>query len=224
MKAILEHAVKLNLTYLAAVLENNFQNNIPTFIHLSCQDKLRNQSRPKRRLKATDPALSKCPARRSDVGDFDFKAQCFYCEKHVRQIFITLIERRLKLFPRQTKTYSGTLKICSSREDTHAKIERRMLSVCDLVVAEAHYHPVCRSNFKNLLPKQTSRGQPSSTEKLKAFETVCKCLEDEMELMTFAEFQTMMEKQHTNVYSVRYVVVEKILMQKLKDACCQYVI
>ena len=47
LKTILEHAIKLNLTDLAAVLENNLQNNIPTFIHLTC-DKLRNQSRPKR--------------------------------------------------------------------------------------------------------------------------------------------------------------------------------
>ena len=50
LKTILEHAIKLNLTDLAAVLENNLQNNIPTFIHLICRDKLRNQSRPKRRL------------------------------------------------------------------------------------------------------------------------------------------------------------------------------
>ena len=49
-KIILEHVIKLNLTDLAAVLENNIQNNIPTFIYLTCRDKLRNQSRPKRRL------------------------------------------------------------------------------------------------------------------------------------------------------------------------------
>ena len=81
MTTILEHAIKLNLTNLAAVLENNLQNNIPTFIHLTFQDKLRNKSHPKRRLKTIEPDLSECPARRSDVGDFDFKAQCFYCEK-----------------------------------------------------------------------------------------------------------------------------------------------
>ena len=81
LKTILEHAIKLNLTDLAALLENNLQNNIPTFIHLTCQDKSRNQSHPKRRLETNEPDLSKHPTRGSDVGDFDFKAQCFYCEQ-----------------------------------------------------------------------------------------------------------------------------------------------
>ena len=81
MKTILEHAIKTNLTDLAAVLENNLQNNIPTFILLTCWDKLRNQSCPNRRLETNEPDLSKHPARRSDVGEFDFKVQCFYCDK-----------------------------------------------------------------------------------------------------------------------------------------------
>ena len=82
------------------------------------------------------------------------------------------------------------------------------MSVCDLVAAEACYHPVCRSNFESPLPKCTSRGCPSSTENLKAFETVCKFLEHEMELMALAEFQTMMEKQHTNAYSVEMTKIK----------------
>ena len=105
---------------------------------------------------------------------------------------------------KDTNIYFGALKICSSREDTYPKnIEKRLLSVCDLVAAEARYYPVYRSNFKNRLLKHTSRDGPSSTEKLESFETVCTFLEDEMELMTLAEFQTMMEKQNTNVYSVK---------------------
>ena len=76
------------------------------------------------------------------------------------------------------------------------------------MAAEARYHPVYRSNFENLLPKHTSIGRPSSTEKLKAFEIVCKFLEDEMKLITLAEFQTVMEKQHTNIYSVKMTKVK----------------
>ena len=72
------------------------------------------------------------------------------------------------------------------------------MSVCDLVAAETCYYPVCRSNFENLLLKHTSRGRTSLTEKFEAFKTVCKFLEDEMELMT--EFQTRVEKQYTNVW------------------------
>ena len=87
--------------------------------------------------------------------------------------------------------------------------------MCDLVAAEAHYHPTCRSNFESLLPKHTSRGRPSSTEKLEAFETVCKFLEDEMELTSLAKFQTMMEKQHSNVYSVKMAQIK--LKHKYQD-------
>ena len=217
MKTILEHAIKLNLTDLAAVLENNLQNNIPTFIHLTCRDKLRNQSRPRSRLDINEPDLSKRPARRSDVGDFDFKAQCFYCEKTCTPDFRHPYRNIFEVVStKDTKIYSGSLKICSKREDTYAKnIERRLLSVCDLVVAEANYHPVCRSNFENSLPKHTSRGRPSSTEKLESFETVCKFLEDEMELITLAEFQTMMMEQHTNAYSVKMTKIK--LKERYQD-------
>ena len=54
------------------------------------------------------------------------------------------------------------------------------------MAAEARYHPICRPKSENPLPKHTSRGRPSLTEKLEAFETVCKFLEDEMELMALA--------------------------------------
>ena len=67
---------------------------------------------------------------------------------------------------------------------------------------------IYRSNFEKLLPKHTSIGRPSSTEKLKAFEIVCKFLEDEMELMTLAEFQTVIGKQHINIYSVKMTKVK----------------
>ena len=52
-QSILEYAIKLNLTDLAAVLENNFQNNIPTFIHLTCQDsKEKTRNKRARHIKA----------------------------------------------------------------------------------------------------------------------------------------------------------------------------
>ena len=116
---------------LAAVLENNLQNNIQTFIHLTYRDKLRNQSGPKKRLETNEPDLLKRPARRFDVEDFDFKAQCFYCEKTSTPDFCHPDRKAFEVvFTKDTKIYSGTLKICSSREDTYTKnIERPLLSV-----------------------------------------------------------------------------------------------
>ena len=103
LEKTLEHAIKINLTDLAAVLEKNLQNNISTFIHLKCWDKSRNRSRPKRRFEKNEPHLSKHPAKRSDAGAFNFKAQVFIVKKHPRQIFVTLTERHLKLIPQKTQ-------------------------------------------------------------------------------------------------------------------------
>ena len=118
------------------------------------------------------------------------KLNVFFCEKKCASDFRHPDRMKFEVAStKDTKVYSGTLKICSTEEDTYAKnIERRLLSVCELVAAETAYHPVCRSNFENPLPKHTSRGRPSSTENLEAFEAVRKFLEDEMELTTLAEF------------------------------------
>ena len=118
------------------------------------------------------------------------KLNVFFCEKTCAPDFRHADRMKFEVAStKDTQIYSGTLKICSSGEDTYAKnIERRLLSVCELVAAETGYHPVCRSNFENPLPKHTSRGRPSSTENLEAFETIRKFLEEEIELMTLAEF------------------------------------
>ena len=114
-------------------------------------------------------------------------AQYFYCEKNVGQIFVTLIERYLNLFPWKTKKsilvflrYVVQGNVCKK----YWKTPGAGMQVCDLVVAGARYHPVCRSNFKNQLPKQKSGGCPSSTGKLKA------------------------ETQHTNDYSVKMTKIK----------------
>ena len=141
---------------------------------MTYRDKLRNQSGPKKRLETNKPDSVNRPARRFDVGDFDFKAQCFYCEKTSTPDFCHPDRKAFEVVStKDTKIYSGTLKIYGSRQDTYTKnIERHLLSVRDLVAAEARYHPICRSNFENPLPRHTSRGRPSLTGKLEAFETV----------------------------------------------------
>ena len=78
----------------------------------------------------------------------------------------------------------NTLQLCNSREDLYSKgIEMCLLSINDLVAAEARYHNACRSNFENAVPKYQSRGRPTS-KKLEAFEAMCKILEDEIEFCT----------------------------------------
>ena len=72
--------------------------------------------------------------------------------------------------------------LSQNRDDQLAKtVEARLLSLYDLVAAEARYHVACRTNFENSMPKYSTPGRPTSTEKMTLFITACKKLEDDME-------------------------------------------
>ena len=90
-------------------------------------------------------------------------------------------------------------------------MEARLLSVYDLVAAEARYHVACRTNFENPMPKYSTPGRPTSTEKMALFNAACKKLEDDMELYTVAEFHSMMKELGDDVYST------KMTQMKLKE-------
>ena len=82
LRTILEQAQALKLDNLASNIEENLQSKTPVFIRLSCRDYLRNNSRPKKRsMGDAQQSIPKCVARRSDPAMFDFRNQCFYCEK-----------------------------------------------------------------------------------------------------------------------------------------------
>lgn len=53
------------------------KNKDPTFIHISCRTELRNASRRVKPL----TALEKIIPVRSENANFDFKTQCFYCDR-----------------------------------------------------------------------------------------------------------------------------------------------
>ena len=84
-------------------------------------------------------SIVKHVARRSDPVMFDFKSQCFYCEK-------PCIE---------DKKHADRKNFEIVREDNYAKnIERQLLGISDFVAAEARYHSACRSSFENPLSKK----------------------------------------------------------------------
>ena len=102
-------------------------------------------------------------------------AQYFYCEKNVGQIFVTLIERYLNLFPRKTKKsilvflrYVVRRNVCKK----YWKTPVALMQVCDLVVAGARYHPICRSNFKNQLKSKNPEVFHHQQENLKQRHTI----------------------------------------------------
>lgn len=86
-----------------------------------------------------EPGSSMHTSRSSEVEKFDFKEQCFYCGK------VWIFDRKHRdthdfeeVSTIDTKIFIKTLELCKSREDNFAKtIERRLLSVSDLVAAKA---------------------------------------------------------------------------------------
>ena len=86
---------------------------------------------------------------------FDFKSQCFYCEKPCIEDKKHADRKNFEIVSTiNTKIYTSTLEICRGREDNYAKnIERRLLGISDFVAAEARYHSACRSSFENPFPK-----------------------------------------------------------------------
>ena len=81
---------------------------------------------------------------------FNFKLQCFYCEKECKS---DSKNPSRKNYQEVRTIHSGirkrTLLICNKRSDSQAKdVEKRLLSVIDLVAAEAKYHTKCRVYFE----------------------------------------------------------------------------
>ena len=142
-------------------------------------------------------------ARRSDPRLFDFKRQCFYCEKSCIDDRKYSDSKNFETASTiNTNIYTSTLKTCRDREGNCAKkTERRLLGISDIVTPEARYHSACRSSFENPLSKKSSRGRPISTDKIAAFESMSGILEYQIEHFTLSEFHAMIEEQHENVYS-----------------------
>ena len=78
---LLGYATKLQLENMMDKINLNKQQNESTYIHNKCRITLKNQSRKRKADAESGPATLKSPTRRSHSGTFNFKAQCFYCEK-----------------------------------------------------------------------------------------------------------------------------------------------
>ena len=201
---LLGYATKLQLENMMDTICENKRQSKSTYIHNKCRITLKNQTRKRKSDTESGPATLKSPVRRSQSETFNFKAQCFYCDKpckdddkHPDRSDI------IKVRTTDTLIVTNTLKLCSARDsDDKAKaIERRLLSSSDLVAAEARYHKKCRSTFENPVKIYSSKGRPKSFAKSEAFETSCKELEESMELFTIKEFQEKMENTFEEVYS-----------------------
>ena len=55
--------------------------------------------------------------------------------------------------------------------------------ISDLITAESRYHTLYHSSFEDLVPKYVSQGQPTSSDKLEAFNAACDKMEDDSKAM-----------------------------------------
>ena len=163
---LITQATKCDLTELSLTLSSNKENRKTTYVHNSCRTKLKNQARPNKRKSTCDdqPSSSKWISE----GTFDFKTKCFFCENSC--IFDKKYPDRNKFTEVRTiltNLYKQTLDICKTRNDDIAKaIKTRLVSVSDLVAAEARYHVACRTKFENPTSEYKTPGRPVSSTKI----------------------------------------------------------
>eukprot|EP00794_Sanderia_malayensis_P002754 gene2754-3184_t len=181
LNKLIGQAAKNNLTSLASTLRSNRKEGKTTFIHKSCRTELKNQARPTKR--GSSSGAQSTSSKRVCGGSFDFKNQCFYCGA------VCIFDRKhpdrnkfVEVRTISTSIHQLTLHICRTRDnDTARTVATRLLSVNDLVAAEARYHVSCRTNFEDPLPEYTAPGCPISSTKTIIFEDACKILENNME-------------------------------------------
>lgn len=217
---LIEQCEQLKLDELKTRLLEKKRNAEPIYMHTLCRIYLNNKIRAKRRAEAQCELDSKrvmtenvSSLTRSNEEKFDFKKQCFYCantcqpdHKHPERKNFEYVRTK------DCGIFKTTLQICAHRNDKFSKsIETRLLSVNDLVAAEARYHKSCRSSFENKPSTNLTPGRPKSEGKINAFISMCEKFENEMEMYTVTEFQESMKKLNDEVYSV------KMIKEKLKE-------
>ena len=155
----IEQFEKLKLEELIKIFKNNKASHEPAYIHSTCRTFMNNQTRAKRTSDAQDDQVSAkriapenvSSSTRSTNENFDFKKQCFYCTK-VCENDDQHPERNKVEYARTMDSgiLKTTLAFCQQRNDKFSRlVEMHLLSVSDLVAAEAMYHKSCRSNFEN---------------------------------------------------------------------------
>lgn len=114
LNTLIDYAFKSNLTSLESKLKSNKEKKIPTYIHLSCRTRLKNQSRSKRAASTGAEHSSK----RKNSECFDFKTCCFYCG--IECIFDKKHPERNQFIEVRTissNIHKQTLTICKVRDD-----------------------------------------------------------------------------------------------------------
>ena len=200
---------------MAETLILNQENQMATFMHNSCRTELRNLS-GRKWPPNEDEKSNKRRCLRSENQRFDFKKQCFYCnctfivDKHPDQ------NRFEEVRTKDAAIYTQTLSICKIRKDDLAKcIELRLLSINDLVAAEARYHVTRRKNCGILFSVSTP-GRQVECDTQNNFEKACIAMEMIYSSTQFQSSINSCQRLEKN-QRLKYILLEWHAVSRKKD-------
>ncbi|KAJ8043553.1 hypothetical protein HOLleu_10691 [Holothuria leucospilota] len=202
---ILDYAVEFEKTDLLNYL--NGDSSLQVKIHRSCQRRINNELRSRKRHSSSQGPIPVKNPRVSTRGDgdstkFDFKKECmFLCrkvcgkdEKHTNRHLNDFSEVRTLGFK------ETILSVCKQRNDKLSlEIKKNLLSCHDLVAVEARYHRKCYQDFVLTCKKTETKGRPVDMTKEMSFNRLCEWLESECEQYTLSELHDIWQEQSPGI-------------------------
>lgn len=164
-------------------------------------------------------ASTSSTALRSTCQKFDFITNCFICGNKALVDLKTVLHRRENVHKVETlKMKQSFLKKCDDRNDDWGeRVKARLLSVSDLVAAEARYHRNCFRDFSRTATCQGYVGRPKSTER-DSFLRLCEYIETSDECQyTVKEIQDIMKRisSQEDTYTEKHL--KNLLLEHFKD-------
>lgn len=186
-------------------------------IHKSCRKNYTRESsiQAAGKTKATEvPKSSPVKKKlRSFSDEFDFQTRCLFCAELCEEINPkTPVEKRRKFSRVMTLPFRNNLiSECDKRNDGFGrKVKERVLSVLDLVAAEARYHHDCLPKFVSNISSWGSVGRPKNEELESSFIDVCNHLENADDCQHSLE-------ELLQIMEVKYRPSAIVLKKKLKE-------
>ena len=183
-------------------------------VHTNCR---KNYTRPAKKLSSTVKMGPEKPNLRSEIREFDFKTDCFFCgeEASSRIEKNKGVKNRRSIYEVRTiEMRDNVISRALERGDEWGEVVlARASSVIDFVAAEAKYHKPCYARFFNDKISDKSQGRPETEENKYTFDKLCEFLyENEECQFSLAELEEKLNQEGNHAYT------RKRLKEKLKNA------
>ena len=158
-------------------------------VHNSCRKELVNDLRDKsgqcvQSGYADDPLSKKRKGNRMSNIAFDWKEQCFVCEKlcDSRETWHLCVYKHPS-GPQYTRD-TMLAYLANKTDDLSNSVRGRLLTISDLPAEEARYHNYCKNKLFLSQSSKTKRGRPSNEKQANVFLKLCDWFEKECDIVT----------------------------------------